>query len=819
MYNFQKIEAKWQEKWRQAEVFKTPKTDKRPKRYILDMFPYPSGSGLHVGHVESYTATDIYSRFSRGCGYRVLHPQGFDAFGLPAENYAIKTGTHPTETIKTAIDVFTKQIDSLGISYDWSRAVVTSEPDYYRFTQWLFLLMYKNDLAYKKKAKVNWCASCQTVLAREQAEGGVCERCGTTVVQKDLEQWFFKITDFIEDQEYEGRKISGLLSGLDNLDWPESTKAGQRHWIGRSLGAKVKFVLLTPDQNEFSAEVFTTRLDTIFGCTYLVLAPEHPLVATLLAPAENSAAINDYLKQVSKKTELERTDLNKDKTGVPILGISAVNPFNHQKIPVFIADYVLANYGSGAVMAVPAHDERDYAFAQKYQLPIKNVIQPEVESSADEAVFTSDGLLVDSGEYTGLTSLLARQRMVDFLVRTRQGDKQINYRLRDWLVSRQRYWGAPIPIIYCDHCGTVPVPEKDLPVLLPEDVDFRPTGESPLKNSSSFHQVTCPLCGASARRESDTMDTFVCSSWYFLRYADPQNKTVFADPLKLKEWLPVDLYFGGAEHTVLHLLYARFFTKVLRKYGYLDFDEPFLRLRHQGIILGEDGNKMSKSKGNVVNPDSLTDLSGADALRLYEMFMGPLEEMKPWNSQGISGVSRFLDRVERIFDESPRSDDEGAVSFLQQTIKKVSADIDNFKFNTAISALMILVNYLYEAKNKKGEWPLTNENLGKFLRLLEPFAPHLAEELWDRLGQSDFLALSPWPEYQPELVKIETFVLAVQVNGKLRASLTAPIGLDEEAALALAKADSAVAKWLEGVEIVRQIYVPEKLLNLVTRSA
>lgn len=817
MYNFQKIEAKWQEKWRAAEIFKTPEIDNRPKRYILDMFPYPSGSGLHVGHVESYTATDIYSRFSRGQGYRVLHPQGFDAFGLPAENYAIKTGVHPAETIKNAVATFTKQIDSLGVSYDWARRVITSDPSYYRFTQWLFLLMYKNGLAYKKKAKVNWCESCQTVLAREQAEGGVCERCGNKVIQKDLEQWFFKITDFIEDQEYEGRKVSGLLSGLDHLDWPESTKLGQRHWIGRSVGAAVNFTLLTSDQTEFKAEVFTTRLDTIFGCTYLVLAPEHPLVATLLPQLENSVAVADYLEPVAKKTELERTDLNKDKTGVPLVGLEAVNPFNHQKIPVFVADYVLAGYGTGAVMAVPAHDERDYAFAQKYQLPITTVIQPEIETSAPEGVFTEDGLLIDSGEYTGLNSAVARQRMSDFLERTRQGGEQINYRLRDWLVSRQRYWGAPIPIIYCEKCGAVPVPEKDLPVLLPEDVDFRPTGESPLKNSSSFHQVKCPSCGAPARRESDTMDTFVCSSWYFLRYADPKNQAVFAAPEKLKEWLPVDLYLGGAEHTVLHLLYARFFTKVLKKYGYLDFDEPFLSLRHQGIILGEDGNKMSKSKGNVVNPDSLVAVSGADALRLYEMFMGPLEEMKPWSSQGISGVSRFLDRVERIFAGSAGVDDKSAVVLLHQTIKKVTDDIESFKFNTAISALMIFVNRLYELKNKTGEWPLSADNLGKFLRLLEPFAPHLAEELWERLGHSDFLALSPWPQYEPELVKAETFTLAVQINGKLRASLLVSVNLTTEDIVELAKDDPTVSKWLEGAEIIRQIYVPGKLLNLVIR--
>ena len=817
MYDFQKIEAKWQKKWREAGVFKTPEADNRPKRYILDMFPYPSGNGLHVGHVESYTATDIYTRFSRGLGYRVLYPQGFDAFGLPAENYAIKTGIHPAETTKTAIANFTKQIDSLGFSYDWSRRVITCEPDYYRFTQWFFLLMYKNGLAYKKKAKVNWCESCQTVLAREQAEGGRCERCGSAVIQKDLEQWFFKITDFIEDGEYEGRKITGLLSGLDSLDWPESTKLGQRHWIGRSEGAAVDFVLLSSDQSEFKTSVFTTRLDTIFGCTYLVLAPEHTLVKELLPHLDNQSEVLDYVEKVAAKTELERTDLNKDKTGVPLSGVKALNPFTHEEIPVLIADYVLANYGTGAVMAVPAHDERDWEFAKKYQLPITSVIKSESGLENDAEAFTDDGLLINSGEYTGLTSAEARGRMSDFLERTRQGGKQVNYRLRDWLVSRQRYWGAPIPIIYCDKCGTVLVPETDLPVLLPQDVDFRPTGESPLKHSQEFNQVACPQCGGSAHRESDTMDTFVCSSWYFLRYTDPQNQEVFAGATPINNWLPVDLYLGGAEHTVLHLLYSRFFTKVLKKYGYVSFDEPFLKLRHQGIILGEDGNKMSKSKGNVVNPDVLVKNSGADSLRMYEMFMGPLEEMKPWNSKGISGVERFLDRMSRLTEDAPRANDAKVLSLLHQTIKKVGDDIEGFKFNTAISALMILVNEIYEVKNKSGSWPLDENNLGYFLRLLEPFAPHLAEELWESLGRDNFLALVSWPTYNPDLMVSDTFTLAVQVSGKLRASLEVSSSASETDIIALAKSDSSVSKWLEGKEIIRSVYVPGKLLNLVIK--
>lgn len=815
MYNFQQIEAKWQRKWREAGVFNTPEIDNRPKRYILDMFPYPSGDGLHVGHVESYTATDIYARFSRGLGYRVLHPQGFDAFGLPAENYAIKTGIHPAETTKTTVANFTRQIDSLGFSYDWARRVITCDPEYYRFTQWFFLLMYNNGLAYKKKAKVNWCESCQTVLAREQAEGGRCERCGSAVIQKDLEQWFFKITDFIEDQEYQGRKITGLLSGLDHLDWPESTKLGQRHWIGRSEGALVDFVLLAPNQTELKSSVFTTRVDTIFGCTYLVLAPEHPIVKELLPDLSNQAEVVAYLEKVAAKTELERTDLNKDKTGVPLAGVRALNPFTHEEIPVLIADYVLANYGTGAVMAVPAHDERDWEFAKKYQLPITPVIQAESGTVDNDTAFTDDGLLINSGEYTGLTSVEARERMTDFLERTRQGGQQINYRLRDWLVSRQRYWGAPIPIIYCDQCGPVPVPETELPVLLPQDIDFRPTGESPLKYSQEFNQVKCPKCGAPARRESDTMDTFVCSSWYYLRYADPKNAETFATPANINGWLPVDLYLGGAEHTVLHLLYARFFTKVLKKYGYINFDEPFLKLRHQGIILGEDGNKMSKSKGNVVNPDVLVKESGADALRLYEMFMGPLEEMKPWNSQGISGVERFLDRVSRLVDDAPRADEAKVVSLLHQTIKKVTDDIEGFKFNTAISALMILLNEIYEVKNKTGVWPLSKNNLGYFLRLLEPFAPHLAEELWESLGQSEFLARTNWPVYDPNLLASDTFTLAVQINGKLRTSLEVSSTASESEIIALATADENVSKWLVEKEIVRSVYVPGKLLNLV----
>lgn len=816
MYDHQNIEKKWQERWRAEGVFKTDEASEKPKRFILDMFPYPSGAGLHAGHVESYTATDIYSRYLRAKGFNVLHPQGFDAFGLPAENYAIKTGIHPAETTKTASANFIKQIDSLGFSYDWDRVVVTCEPEYYKWTQWMFLLMYNNGLAYKKKAKVNWCDSCQTVLAREQAEGGVCERCGNQVVQKDLEQWFFKITDFVEDQKHEGREISGLLSGLDNLDWPDSTKSAQRNWIGRSEGALVDFVLAADGLNEEKkVRVFTTRVDTIFGCTYVVLAPESVLTKELLVYTKNKTEVENYIAEVSAKTELQRTDLNKDKSGVKLEGITAINPFNNEEVSVFVADYVLANYGTGAVMAVPAHDERDFEFAKKYQLEIKTSIVP--ETNIDDEPYCDDGLLVDSGEFTGLKSAEARTRMSDFLTRTEQGEKTINYRLRDWLVSRQRYWGAPIPIIYCEHCGEVPVPVQDLPVKLPTDVDFRPTGESPLKYSEEFHQVTCPKCGAKARRESDTMDTFVCSSWYYLRYADPKNTEAFAAPDKLAKWLPVDLYFGGAEHTVLHLLYARFFTKVLKKYGYVNFDEPFLKLRHQGIILGEDGNKMSKSKGNVVNPDDLINSHGADALRLYEMFMGPLEDMKPWNSQGIVGVARFLDRVAELNQELPRTDDKKIVSLLHKTIKKVGGDIEDFKYNTAISALMILVNEIYDFKNKNNSWPLSQNNLGLLVRILEPFAPHLAEELWEQLGHRELLVKESWPKYDEALLQDDSFVLAVQINGKLRATIEVPTDTAEEAIKELALADENVKKWTEDKEIIKIVYVKGKLLSVVIK--
>jgi len=838
-YDHKKIELKWQKKWEKEKLYKTSEDKDKPKYYVLDMFPYPSGAGLHVGHVESYTATDIMSRYWRLKGKNVLHPQGWDAFGLPAENYAIQTKIHPAVTTKKAITTFKAQMQSIGFSYDWSREAASNDPEYYKWTQWFFLLFYKNGLAYKKKAKVNWCDSCQTVLANEQAEGGICERCKSEVVQKDMEQWFFKITDFIEDKG----ETAGLLTGLDKVDWPESTKAAQKNWIGKSAGAQFEMKIKGSD---LKMEVYTTRLDTVFGMTYAVIAPEHKLVQELKGQIKNWPEVKKYLKEAKKKTDLERME-TKEKTGVKLAGVEAVNPFNNQAIPVFAADYVLAHYGTGAVMAVPAHDERDFEFAKKYNLPIRFVIasdqgergnltdgkfrlRPDVSEIAaspaaprnDKEVFTDDGVLINSGKYNGLTSEQAREKMAEWLEEEKIGARKINYKIRDWLVSRQRYWGAPIPIIYCAKCGEVPVPEKDLPVRLPTDVDFMPTGESPLVKSKKFHDVKCPKCGSPARRESDTMDTFVCSSWYYLRYADPKNKKEFADREALKKWLPVDLYVGGAEHTVLHLLYSRFFTKVLHNLGYLGFDEPFLKLRHQGIILAEDGRKMSKSFGNIINPDDVVKEYGADALRMFEMFMGPLADAKPWNTRGIIGISRFLEKIWQFYGKIKLVDCgggkkpcenalNGLPKMLHKTIKKVSEDMENLRFNTAISQMMIFMNFAVKFDF------MPRAAAEKFLILLSPFAPHLAEELWQKLGNKQSVFKEKWPEYSEALAKDETMNLVVQVNGKVRETIEVSADISEEEAKKLALSSEKIKKWIENKEVVKIIFVKGKLVNIVVK--
>lgn len=798
-YDHREIEEKWQKKWKEANAFRADDTSPKEKKYILDMFPYPSGAGLHVGHVEGYTATDIYSRFLRMKGFEVLHPMGWDAFGLPAENYAIKTQVHPKITTEEAIKTFTHQIDSLGLSYDWSREIGTHRPEYYTWTQWFFLLFYKHGLAYKQKAKVNWCSKDQTVLANEQVVNGKCERCGTDVIQKDLEQWFFKITDYAEE----------LLADLEGIDWPESTKSAQKNWIGKSEGAEIDFALkfeAPGDHTSAHITVFTTRPDTLYGATYVVLAPEHPWIT--LAVDENHTVVSNkaevlaYVEKAKHKTDLERQETQKEKTGVQIEGVVAVNPATGEEIPLFVADYVFGSYGTGAIMAVPAHDERDAEFAKKFNLPVKVVIEG---SSADE-IMTGYGITSNSGDFSGISSEEAKEKITLSV----GGKMKTTYRLRDWLISRQRYWGAPIPIIYCDECGVVPVPEKDLPVLLPDDVDFMPTGESPLAHSKSFQSVECPSCGKSARRESDTMDTFVCSSWYYFRFADPYNTDVFADAEKIKQWLPVDLYVGGAEHTVLHLLYSRFVTKVLHKLGYISFSEPFAKLRHQGTILAEDGRKMSKSLGNVVNPDDVTRQFGSDSIRLYEMFMGPLEVAKPWNTNNILGVRRFLEKVwgmqEKVAEHAMSGDTE---ILLHQTIAKVTRDIEELHFNTAVSQLMIFNNHLAPLEQ------IPKSAYETLLILLSPFAPHIADELWERLGNTEALSTVSWPRSDSAKAITDTVEIGVQVNGKVRGTIIVARGAAEEAVLEQARGQEGIAKWLSEGREVKAVYVPGRIVSFV----
>jgi len=819
-YDHQKIEQKWQKFWDEnQQLFAADEKSDAEKKYILDMFPYPSADGLHAGHVESYTATDIVSRYLRMKGKNVLHPQGWDAFGLPAENFAIKTKTHPSITTQKSIATFKRQMKMLGLSYDWSREIDSSNQEYYKWTQWFFLLFYKNGLAYRGIAKVNWCPSCQTVLANEQAEGGVCERCGTQVVQKDLEQWFFKITDFIEDRPSfakatDGRrKTSGLISGLDKIDWPEHTKAAQKNWIGKSEGAEFQMGISGIDKK---LGVFTTRLDTVFGMTFALIAPEHQLVQELRDKIANWPEVEKYIVETKKKSELQRITEVKEKTGVELEGVKILNPFTKKEMPLFASDFILAHYGTGAVMAVPGHDQRDYEFAKKFNLPIVEVIKSKIgKSSIEKEAFLDDGILINSEDNDGLTSEEARKELTIWLDKNKIGKKTINYKLRDWLISRQRYWGAPIPIIYCDSCGAVPVPEKDLPVLLPDDVDFMPTGESPLARSKKFQDVKCPKCGAKAKRESDTMDTFVCSSWYYFRYADPHNEKEFVAKEKIKKWLPVDLYVGGAEHTVLHLLYSRFFTKVLHNLKLIDFDEPFLKMRHQGIVLAQDGQKMSKSLGNVINPDDVVAQFGADALRMFEMFMGPLEDSKKWDTKGIIGIYRFLERtwnfISKIKNQKSKTQikNQKLENRIHKTIKKVTEDIEMLKFNTAISSMMILINEF--AKEEE----IAQEDFETFLKLLSPFAPHIAEELWSQLGHKKSIFTEKWPQFDKNLVKDETIELVIQINGKVRDKIEVAADIFEEEAKKIALASEKIKTILSGQEPKKVIFVRGRLINIV----
>lgn len=837
-YDPKKIESKWQQYWEEhLEIFSARNASyaggeareyaTEEKKFILDMFPYPSGAGLHVGHVESYTATDIFSRYLRMNGKNVLHPQGWDAFGLPAENYAIKTGTHPKITTQKAIANFKNQMKKMGFSYDWSRELNSSDPEYYRWTQWFFLLLYKNGLAYKAKAKVNWCDSCQTVLANEQAEGGICERCKNQVIQKDLEQWFFRITDFIENN----RETSGLISGLDKVDWPESTKTAQKNWIGKSDGIELRYDVEGLDEK---VVVYTTRPDTNFGATFIVMAPDSDFVKRYVESFPNKDESKKYIEETLKKGQLDRIIGSRKKTGV-FTGLYAINKLNERKMPIYISDFVLATVGTGSVVGVPGHDIRDFEFAEAMGIDIIRVVKGKDGDispiSKAEQVQEEEGIMINSGFLDGMDIHEAKEKIKDHIEQQGWGTRSKNYRLKDWLVSRQRYWGAPIPIIYCDKCGMVPVPEDDLPVMLPDDVDFKPTGESPLLYSKKFHEVKCPQCGKEARRESDTMDTFVCSSWYYFRYADPKNSSAFADKEKIKKWLPVDLYVGGAEHSVLHLLYSRFFTKVLHKLGYIDFDEPFSKLRHQGIILAEDGRKMSKSLGNVINPDDVVAEYGADTLRLFEMFMGPLEDMKPWNTKSIMGARRFLERIwdfyqnflnnfDKVRDWTGTREDE---IMLNKTVKKVTEDIESMKFNTVISELMKYLNYMTGRKRDDGGMDTFNiTHALTFAKLLYPLAPHISSELFQQIQHADKeksghdnIALESWPAYDAAMIAEEEIELVIQINGKLRDRIKARADISEADAKDLALGSDKIKNFLAQKEVRRVVFIGGRLINIV----
>lgn len=742
------IEKKWQGVWREKKAF-AAKDFAENKFYHLVMFPYSSGD-LHLGHWYNFTGADVYARYKLMQGKNVLSPIGFDAFGLPAENAAIGRGIHPAEWTQENIAKMTEQLQSIGAIFDWSRVINTSKPEYYKWTQWIFLKLFEKGLAFRKKAPCNWCPKDQTVLANEQVIEGKCERCDTPVVQKEIEQWFFKITDYAER----------LLTNLDKLDWPEKTILMQKNWLGKSEGSLIRFRIQDLGFKSEEIEVFTTRSDTLFGATYLVLAPEHPLIHE--SKIMNHKSIKDYINQTRKKTELERLAETKEKTGV-FTGIYAINPVNKEKIPIWISDYVLMGYGTGAIMAVPAHDQRDFEFAKKFNLPIKQVIGPKEKIPAKKQTF---------------------------------------WRIRDWLVSRQRYWGAPIPIIYCKTHGVVAVPEKDLPVLLPEQVDFAPQGKSPLASNEKFINTNCPKCGRKAKRETDTLDTFVDSSWYFIRYLDPHNENELAEQKKIKYWLPVDIYIGGAEHSVLHLLYARFISKFLHDIGILPFEEPFPKLRHQGTILGSDGQKMSKSRGNVVNPDDYVKQYGADVVRSYLCFMGPYDQGGPWNPEGIKGIDRFFQKVERLV--LAKGDDNGVN--LDSKIKAISADIEKLHFNTALAKFMELIN---QTKNTDKE---TKE---KIIKILLPFAPHLAEELWVKTGHKTLVSQEKWPEIKRE-IKVSQTTIVVQVNGKLRDKIVVSPDTPKDKIIEMAKTEK-VKKWLEGKKLLKTIYVPLRLINFVVR--
>jgi leucyl-tRNA synthetase len=806
LYNHLEFENKWQKVWEEKKIFKTLENDDIPKEkrfYILDMFPYPSGAGLHVGHPEGYTASDIVARYKRMKGYNVLHPIGWDAFGLPAENYAIKTGIHPSISTKNNVDNFRRQIKSIGFSYDWEREIDTTDPEYFKWTQWIFIKLFENGLAYEDTFPINWCPSCKTGLANEEVVEGKCDRCGAQVTKKNLRQWMLKITAYAER----------LLNDLDKLDWPEPIKLMQRNWIGKSQGAEVNFNVLDSDK---TVKIYTTRPDTLFGATYMVLSPEHNLVKEITT-LECEKKVQDYVTKASMMSDTERMFLNKEKTGV-FTGAYAINPLNNQNIPIWVADYVLVSYGTGAIMAVPAHDDRDFEFATKFSLPINQVVSNNNENQTDDnkvlqEPFVSEGYAINSDKYNGLSTKEFKIKIIEDLQKLGVGKGTTNYKLRDWVFSRQRYWGEPIPLVHCKKCGTVALNEKDLPLKLPEVDKYEPsgTGESPLVNIREWVETTCPVCGGKAERETNTMPQWAGSSWYFLRYIDPNNKEELASKEKLEKWLPVDSYIGGAEHAVLHLLYARFWHKFLYDIGVVPTQEPFLKLTNQGLIMGEDGQKMSKSLGNVINPDDVISEFGADVLRVYEMFMGPLEVSKPWSTKNIIGTRRFLEKVWRLFEkEIVNEEDDTHSKLMHSTIKKVTEDTEEYKFNTAISSLMIYVNELGKLTK------VSKKYLENLLILLAPYAPHITEECWCRFLNNDFSVHSQkWPIFDESFLKIDNTEIVFMINGKLRAKETCPLNIQKEELLVIAK--KHLEKYLTDKIIIKEIVVPNKLVNFVIK--
>ncbi|TCO79027.1 leucine--tRNA ligase [Marinisporobacter balticus] len=818
-YDFSTIETKWQKRWEEDKIFQTIE-DEKEKYYVLEMFPYPSGK-LHMGHVRNYSIGDVIARFKKMKGYNVLHPMGWDSFGLPAENAAIKHGIHPNKWTWENIEEMREQLKQLGISYDWDREVATCHPDYYKWTQWIFLQLYKNGLAYKKNYAVNWCPSCETVLANEQVVGGYCERCDSVVGKKELDQWYFKITDYADK----------LLEDIEMLEgWPEKVKIMQKNWIGKSVGAEVEFKIENTDK---VLNVFTTRPDTIYGVTYMVLAPEHPYVTELTLGSEYEQKVLDFKNKLQHLSEIERTATNVEKEGL-FTGRYAINPLNDKKIPIYIANYVLMDYGTGAIMAVPAHDERDFDFAKKYNIEIIPVIKPKddrVDVNHLTEAYTNEGVMVNSERFDGLDSKEALVQMSDYLGEEGLGKKTINFRLRDWLISRQRYWGTPIPIVYCDKCGTVPVPEDELPLKLPTDVVFSGKGESPLTTSEAFMHTTCPKCGGTARRETDTMDTFVDSSWYFLRYADPTNKEKVFDFDKAKYWMDVDQYIGGVEHAILHLLYARFFTKVLHELGHCPVTEPFKNLLTQGMVL-KDGTKMSKSKGNVVSPAEIIEKYGADTARIFILFAAPPERDLEWSDTAVEGCYRFLNRVWRVIDEckdfvrdakakdAQTKEDKQLKYMTHTTIRKLTEDVEGrFNFNTAISAIMELVNEIYKYKELGDDCnkDLLKEALETVIVLLAPFAPHITEELWHNMGYSESVHNKMWPTYDKAAIVKDEVQVVIQINGKVKDKIEVSASTNKNELEKEALSNPKIIAMIEGKQIIKVIVVPKKLVNIVVK--